>query len=1695
MSLSSAMTAHIHPELVLLILLLQLKHQGLAQGFLLEEKGTLETEDRRRMYYVGENLTLHCHKNVNFTGDVHFTAGNLIIPNEFVVQHSSRHAHMTKPITGADFKKATYQCLDDSLIAFLSHIYTDYPPQKATNLQVVWQNKTDVHTSWDFGGVHYKNIPSVSHITATWATSTENEGNWKACTAQRNQSCTIAGFTERDATLLVRVNASNMMRGDSAVHVFPAVPLNLHGELRSDGFLKVTGMTASRTWHISGLHPSYTYRFDVRARFEQGYLSDPPTTITTLLMPEDAPASGPVLLPAGYYLDDSLCSPRHNGSAATAYVYFQDIPEEDQNGIIQNYTAQVSTLAVTDTVGRRDARTFTLEGVPCDRSFVVTVFGSTDVGRSPSASLSVFPRRPDMERAVENLKLKIRVTERAGDVWAEWLPPLSSSNLSLFLYFCERGADNDQFQYAAQYVEVNASAGQHRLKGATPVMKFGAAVMTADSLSSGIHFTDCLYNPGLGAGKPPKNLEVYGQNGDLEVHWHGQRCNALRRVIILNYDLEVCKAPLFTQCWKYRVEGNRFQYRVGDLTPGGSYRVRIRGSTTSRPQSLTPFSDLVQVTLPSRESAGSTGVIVGVVVGLLVVLVGSGVLCYCVFREKVRETRYKFKPSIDPASFQTAARDKDPSALKDGRLSKKDNNGVTNPAYIQGTSGHNNMAWGNSATEVQTGGESSAVPTSHVSADLLKATGDLTTRQCCITMAVDCLPLVVTSSVTDTRSADTPQVESAHSRPTVDMSVAMLGAPQESVVSVVDGGVGEDGCGSDGESVNEEDEEGEGGVLQVSMVERNYIERYTAVGHQWDASTPCCPGPASVGLHLSDSLTPVQQLGRDSSSAAGLNNPSVGSDSQMTAGDTLRFAHHSGSVALVRNHPWSGADVKTEVDGGQCAQAGCTAQSEAEAAVVSSVPEEGNKSKEQSAGEDGHAVKPDSSESLLHRGLLTPPHSSQLEPSTATGSASYVLLPPSPGLSQPSFTAEDCQMDWREEEDDLDFTDEMDDNPCEDVDERPVDAHALACPGLQPSLKSESHAEAFSASVVDSATCVTDTDVEETPLTALDSATCVTDTDVEETPLTALDSATCVTDTDVEETPLTAVDQGGGAVDDLGPERPEDSVSPADEGGPARGGLSQATVSPAVSQPLCSAYLPLTGCMETKGQGPQQGLEPHRAEGDPPQSSLTPHSHGPRAEPVPSDFSIPHSLCTSPPTGTTSYVSHLSLERQDNSLPSDSKSGMTDHSSKSGTTGYVFHSSLPSDSKSGTTGYSSQPSDSKSGTTGYSSQPSDSKSGTTGYSCLPSDSKSGTTGYSSLPSDSKSGTGYVSHSCLPSDSKSGTTGYSSLPSDSKSGTTGYSSLPSDSKSGTTGYSSLPSDSKSGTTGYSSLPSDSKSGTTGYSSLPSDFKSGTTGCVSHSSLPSYSKSGTTGYVSHSCLPSDSKSGTTGYSSLPSDSKSGTTGYSSLPSDSKSGMTGYVSHSSQPSDSLQDSSFPHCSVLTSTTAQTNNPVPQNLPKDRNSMELQHADSAALPAAQDSAICSTGVSQSPSRTPAHVMTTPGRHGPQETNGLDVGQNEDEQNPDWVRLDSGYCSSPSFDSIHPNFHKLKLWESDGDCMFTLDKTTVDTDSDETAEDDQSPEDLQFTGTSMSPLGYVTLKNSNLTSPMPVAPSATSPTSIFQPS
>ncbi|KAL8561731.1 hypothetical protein ACOMHN_026014 [Nucella lapillus] len=990
--------------LLLLLLLLLLHLQSFASSLdLLNLLGSVETEEGYDTFYVKENLTLECHKNSEFVGSVGFICVN--DPESSVERINSTYARLHKPIASDHATLANYQCIDEEGLIGFKDIYVDYRPRKASNLQVTWLNKSELRIRWDFGGIQYK----LAQVESAWRTHRH-----KVCTEQSRMTCNvsdISGLTDSNTTLHVRVSVTNKKRGDSAVQVFPgvrllerakplpiltvwvqsvssrSVALNVstdHPELNytityystgtgpghRDSREKVTGMTRSKGWEIADLHPHYTYHFDIRARFEEGFMSDRAPTIAMLQMPEDVPSSGPVLPPAAYYLDENRCLQGRRQSAATAYVYFQDIPPQDQNGVINSYTATVKGLSLTATTARLEPRTLKLDNVPCGTDFTVAVSGWTSVGHSPPAVLPVFAG--NLSGHMEKLRL----------------------------------------MNAIQYVEVNISDGQHVLKEATGVdMKFGAAVVTAGNVTSGIRFTSCVYNPTKRAGQPPEDLRLYQVRDHLEVHWKGKAsCDPRRRGVILNYVLEVCQMPQHSACRNYTVEANTFMYAVKEVVIDREYRVRLWANTTSEPDALTDFS---AARMEMESAPVPTEVIVVIAVMVVILVVFTMLVCCWVCRDKIRSTKYKFKsciPELKDVRIGTGTRNPaDGWNVSPHRKSGEE--GVTNICYLHSNGSASDSGGEGEAAEAQTTGDqlhhdSSSLPPAQ--GDLRNASSDQSTADVKptgdgVSMATD--GACGTPPHGNTLATDSP-AKMASSGAGMDMPLVVFSPPQETEANMDPTSIEED-VGNDVGTLNnaadptpiEEDVDNDVGTLNnavgpvsdllvTSVGSRGYVKCSLAeasAGRPAETPGPCArkggehitvPAPENAG-HTCRSAGESQ--GGETGSDPGVDDfpgcwdddddeeddPSVSDDDQFGIGDIL-VANGCGLSAV---------EVREEADEEECGRHRPTlVESGTRMAVMVRVREDDEEGKED---EENGSAETASSEHCPQRDRLSPSHSKE----------------------------------------------------------------------------------------------------------------------------------------------------------------------------------------------------------------------------------------------------------------------------------------------------------------------------------------------------------------------------------------------------------------------------------------------------------------------------------------------------------------------------------------------------------------------------------------------------------------------------------------------------------------------------------------------------------------------------------------------
>ncbi|KAK7101306.1 hypothetical protein V1264_024101 [Littorina saxatilis] len=661
---------HLSSYLLLTVVLCQALHVG---GLWFEPKGRIEKNaSYNSMYYVGENLKVHCIKFSDFTGEVYFQQGNRNYSQEYVTQINTTHALLDKPVTDDDFEETTLSCADGDGLVANDTIYTDYAPQNATDLKMVWLNEVNLFINWGFNNTPYKIAHSESLINVT--------GEW--CSNPSSASCEIPGITNEWATVYVRVNMTNVRRTDTVSTEFPGVKIRhhvkplpvssvhvtalnstsvrvdvttvlyksfytitYHAPLGDEGNYNTTSKTSEKSFVISGLHPAYSYTFDVRCKYEahRGYLSEP-VQFNLGRMPEDVPSTAPVVTPGGFYLD---CSPGSDKSAnnATAFIYYQVIPEEDKNGEIVNYTATVhgdeKNLTFTQSGTTRDPRTVKLDSVPCGGNFDVTLHAHTAVGPSPGAVLHVPRWSEEPDSIVDKLKLKLRLNN--GAITAEWEPVADTHNMSLLVYYCNKASDNAMCQSAILHVNITAANGSYPLPSADANMKFGVAAILQDDATTGIKFTECIYDP-TKVSPIPSDVRASGQTDSILVMWKGENaCDSTKRIIIYNYEIELV-VPGGSETIRYVVDASKGVYELRNVTQDTDYQVRMRAITSS---GVSGFSDPVRARLSSIVSGLKDEEIAGIAMAVLVVVFILGSLVFCFCRDKFRAVKSKFSRSVD----------------------------------------------------------------------------------------------------------------------------------------------------------------------------------------------------------------------------------------------------------------------------------------------------------------------------------------------------------------------------------------------------------------------------------------------------------------------------------------------------------------------------------------------------------------------------------------------------------------------------------------------------------------------------------------------------------------------------------------------------------------------------------------------------------------------------------------------------------------------------------------------------------------------------------------------------------------------------------------------------------------------------------------------------------------------------------------
>lgn len=668
---------------LLLILLLRSSAAQFSFSFL---PGEIKTDNI--CIYVGENITLHCFKKSPFAADVQFKIKDMKVPSEYVKVINTTYARMDRPATSADDRELVFHCFDAALIASQT-MYIEYRPQRVSQLQIVYYDKTTAFFSWDLGLAKYNYEPDPNMnvkrpVTVVTANYTLDNITWYPCPPASTTSREAHTSCQKEiyvaGNLWLRVTVQNMFRADTAEEVFYIDDLNNYVKPKPVEQLAVQSLNStvvSLTWSVDRsdlgatvtyrhlgspqakpqvvevpidetavvipLHPFYTYAVEVRAKPSRGHLSEPVNV--TIKMPEDAPASGPVVLKGGY--SRSPCFSERQD----VYVFFQPVAENDRNGLISNHSAEFHAGSSEWSDWRPVSEGLLVQArIPCKSGLNVTLYASTGVGRSPPSFMSIPPEAAVAELSAEVSKLDLQVRRlSASQMLVIWNPAAELPDYNLFLYYClQMYSSSADCKDPLQFVVLDATAGSYRLDANGTEFqngRFGFAVITPDGRQSGITFTECIYTvTGTPGNAPDKPVATAGEEY-IQLSWQGTRCDGKR--VVHGYILKECRAAaIAADCNEIHVEGgDTHTYRLENVNPGIKRKISLAANTSS---GRTDFSEPVSAEANPKSgiSGLATGDIVGIATGGLIMLMILGSVVFCTCRRRWKEGGKRFKGQV-----------------------------------------------------------------------------------------------------------------------------------------------------------------------------------------------------------------------------------------------------------------------------------------------------------------------------------------------------------------------------------------------------------------------------------------------------------------------------------------------------------------------------------------------------------------------------------------------------------------------------------------------------------------------------------------------------------------------------------------------------------------------------------------------------------------------------------------------------------------------------------------------------------------------------------------------------------------------------------------------------------------------------------------------------------------------------------------
>ncbi|XP_025108929.1 uncharacterized protein LOC112573107 isoform X2 [Pomacea canaliculata] len=649
---------------------------------LTELNGMIEIKADNNFYYIGENITLHCYSQQPVSDITFVYNKDIPVPQEYITVVNETYAFMQIVLNESYHCFNMFYCKNGNTFLGYKEIYLEYPPQNVTDLKYEYYDQEDFKASWNLRidsyrcGMATEAFPnSTTVISAEYAGSEEEDIFWKNCNKSTTTSCIV--YDVHDLTeISLRVNITNLRRNDTVTTLFsnlyldnrvrPAPvtmkkPVILNSTCGNVSWtskkhyskFKVSGNATNTTTSknkvtICELHPFYNYTVIVQALPLEGYPSKKRSAI--LHMPQDAPASGPGLIDGGFYRDS--CVARGGYQNQTVYIYFKPVKLEHRNGLIINYTANLTTESQTTasmySLSNPENNSLSVS-VPCGKGFVLNMYAATHVGYSPATNFQIpaADKVAELRAALHKMDLHIKESGDDGSVkTAYWLWKPEFVIDHLVLYYCERKtsftrACNEKMPM--EKIDVNP-ADQNKTFIAKKADLFGLASSAPNGIWTGIIFTDCIYTDftyshNLEVPAPPAIVQDVEH---IKLSWKQEKCDMGKRLLTYYSIVKWCSSS--TCRYDNVTIMDASVYTISDVTIGTEYLISV-AAITSRGE--TGYSKPVKVTVrPPKGLQFVTKIITGVssTVLLLVLLMVPVLLYLC--RHKWKKARQKFTASL-----------------------------------------------------------------------------------------------------------------------------------------------------------------------------------------------------------------------------------------------------------------------------------------------------------------------------------------------------------------------------------------------------------------------------------------------------------------------------------------------------------------------------------------------------------------------------------------------------------------------------------------------------------------------------------------------------------------------------------------------------------------------------------------------------------------------------------------------------------------------------------------------------------------------------------------------------------------------------------------------------------------------------------------------------------------------------------------